>query len=517
MKQLALCGLVSLLTLVAPTDARAQTLERRGQGDVFLDHRLDRLIRTGQYVLVQADTTIAAGDTVRSTLLVLDARLFLEGTVTGDLVGVDAELFLRPGSRVEGDVVNAGGGLYRSELSFSRRRPIDKRNLPYTVQRRGDRIIVVSRDYTPPLDLDGFSGFHIPEYNRVDGFAPDWGFTYRFRSFGPAITPGVRGLIGYRTDRGDLAGGGSAFLERGRWLAEAGWNRSTASNDRWIRSDWRNSADFLIDGDDMRNYYEADVAFAEVRHRFGADATPRTVDLGLRFEQEEARSLRTGSPWTAFGPDTLRANPPVEPGTIRSLIPFARAEWHTPRTATEARARVEFADFDLPGQALVDCIPDTPCVAADGTFTRLRLDSEFGMNALLDHTLEIELQFMLPLGGDEPLPHQRWGMLGGSGTIRTIADAAFYGDHLAYSEVEYIIPFRRLRLPLLGIPELQLIHLAGRAWTGERDGDFVQNVGARFQVWAFFARWLIDPASGNDELTIGLSWPFDGAEYSWQE
>lgn len=510
MKRFVLLLISGLLSIAAAGDGIAQTIERRGDADVFVDHRLDRLIRTGDYVLVQSDSTIAAGDTVGTTLLVLGARLYLEGTVTGDLVGVDAELFLRPGSRVTGDVVNAGGGLYRSELSESRRAPIDKRNLPYTVRHEDGRIVIVARDRTSPLELDGFSGFHIPEYNRVDGFAPDFGFTYRFGSIGSMIVPGVRATIGYRTGRGDFAGGGSAFVERGPWLVEAGWLRHTASNDRWIRSDWRNSLDFLVDGDDMRNYYEADVAFGELRRRIGPGADDRSLTLGLRIQQEEARSLRAGDPWTAFGADAVRANPAIDPGTIRSLIPFAEAEWVTTNTATEGRLEVEQGWPDVGCSALPEaCPPD------DGSFTRLRLGSEFAMKALRDHTLEIEVQIMMPLAGDQPLPRQRWGMLGGSGTIRTVVDAAFRGDHLAYSETEYVIPLQRLRLPVLGVPEFQILHAAGRAWSGDRDGDFVQNIGVRFQVWAFFARWLIDPASNADELTFGLSWPF-GAEYPWQ-
>ena len=515
MKGLAFALLTCCLTVAAPLALAGQTIERRGDGDVFLDDRIDRLIRTGQYVaLHDEERTLGPGDTIRTNLVVLGGRLYLEGVVEGDLIGVEAELFLRPGSRVTGDVVNIGGGLYRSELAETGR-VRDLPNMRYEVRAEGDRVVILSDMERSPLELDGMLGFHVPEYNRVDGLAPDWGFTWRFRPVS-GITPGVRGLVGYRTERGDFAGGGSVFLERDPWGLEGGWVRETRSNDRWIRSDLRNSGDFLLEGDDMRNYYEADVAWGELRYLLGAADGMRHVTFGLRFEDEKARSLREGNPWVIFEPDSMRSNPPVEPGSIRSLIPFVDGEWLTTRTATEARIELENASFDLPGQNPAECSPGSVCVPPDGSFTRLRLSSEFGMQALLDHTLEIELQFMLPLAGDEPLPHQRWSIFGGSGTVRTVGDAAFRGDHLLYSETEYIIPIRLVRLPRRIVPELQFLHMAGMAWSGDRERDLVQNLGARVTVSALYVRWIIDPATQDSELTFGLSWPFGGKEYPWQ-
>ncbi|HUF12191.1 MAG TPA: hypothetical protein VMN78_03750 [Longimicrobiales bacterium] len=515
MKRLTFALLACSITLWNPGAATGQTLERRGDGDIFLDDRIDRLIRTGRYLaLHDEERTIEAGDTIRTSLIVLGGRLYLEGVVQGDLVGVDAELFLRPGSRVVGDVVNIGGGLYRSELAETGR-VRDLPNMRYQVREEGDRVVIVSVMRRSPLELDGALGFHVPEYNRVDGLAPDWGFTWRFPPVG-AVTAGLRGIVGYRTERGELAGGGSAFLERSAWGLEGGWIRQTRSNDRWIRSDLRNSADFLLEGDDTRDYYEADVAWGELRYRIGAPEGMRRITFGVRYEQEQAGSLREDTPWNIFAPDSMRANPPIDAGTIQGVIPFIDGEWLTTSTSTEARIELEQGSSDLAPPSDCGIGVGVPCPPADGSFTRLRVNSEFGMQALRDHTLEIELQFMLPLAGDEPLPRQRWGILGGSGTIRTVGDAAFRGDHLLYSETEYIIPIRRVRLPMNVIPDLQFLHMAGLAWSGARERDLVQNVGARLNVWALYVRWLIDPASENSELTFGVSWPFDAKEYPWQ-
>lgn len=518
MKRLAHILTTLVLTLL-PLGLSAQTIGREGDGDVFIDNRIDRMLRRGEYVaFVQDSRTVPAGDTIASDVLVLDGELYLEGVVRGDVVAIDADVYLRPGSVIEGDLVNAGGGVYRSELAEVRRRVRSLPNLPYEVERRGDGVVIVSHQPFRALDLGPALGFRIPEYNRVDGFAPAWGFTLSARPVLAGFAPGVRGHVGYRTEPGEITGGGSAFLEGDRLLFEGGWSRLTRSNDRWIRGDLRNSVDFLLDGDDMRNYYDADVAFGLARYRFGSEEAERSVDVGVRYEMEDASSMRRHSPWTIFGDDTLRTNPRIDAGEIGSFIPFVAAEWLTPRTATDARVELESGSFTSDTDPLV-CAPDEECPAATADFTRLRIDSEFAMQALLDHTLEIELQFMLPVGGDEPLPRQRWAMLGGSGTLRTVEDAAFHGDHLAYSETEYLIPLRFIALPRNIVPSLELIHMAGLAWTGDRteDEDLIQNVGARLNVSALFARWLIDPASGDQEITVGLSWPFDDNEYPWQQ
>ena len=510
-----------ILALAGPVQATAQTwvIEREGDGDVFIDHRIDRMLRRGQYVAYVEETrTIAAGETIASDVLVLGGELYLEGTVQGDVLGVDADIYLRPGAVVEGDLVNVGAGVYRSELAEVRQRYRSLPNLPYEVRRSGQRVLIVSREERRALTLDGPFGLGSTEYNRVDGFHPRFGFTYTARPFLAGFAPGARGRVGFRTEPGEVTGGGSLFLEREGLGIEGGWMRDTRSQDRWIRSDIRNSADFLLDGDDMRNYYDSDVAFGEARYRFGDEAAERYVTVGLRYEQEDASSMRRHDPYNIFGDDTLRTNPPIDEGTINSFIPFVRGEWVTRSTATDALISVERGDFDIARTDVICPGDDVDCHLQKGEFTRLRINSEFAMQAIANHTLEIELQFMMPLAGDEPLPRQRWGMLGGSGTIRTVDDAAFYGDHLAYSETEYEIPLGFIRLPRNVVPTFELLHMAGLAWTGDRgeDEDIVQNVGARLNVWALYARFLIDPASGDQELTAGFSWPFD-SKYPWQE
>lgn len=488
------------LCMVVPRALAAQTVVTSGDGDVLMDQRLERLLQGGEYAAVSTDTTIARGDVVEGSLLVLGSTATIEGTIDGDLVLIDGEVFLRPSAAVRGDVINLGGGLYASELATIQGETQDRPRAPYRVRREGELIVIVAESERATFELDGMFGFHVPRYNRVDGLALDWGATTRVARFG--LTEAfVHGQAGYRTDRGAFAWGGSLILERGAWQLEGGAERYTASNDRWIRGDVRNSLDFVWEGDDLRNYYEATTGFLELQRRFGQEESPRQVRVGVRLQTEDADPLETGSPWTLWGDDSLRVNPPLADGSIRSAIPWIEAEWLTPRTALEGRLDVEL------GQ---------PDGTIDETFARLHVGGEWAMLALRNHTLEIETQWLVPLGMAELLPPQRWAMLGGSGTLRTLGDGAMLGDHLAYIETEYIIPFPRAwRLPVLGLPELQLLHIAGGAWSGERDSRFVQNLGARIEVFAFYARYIIDPENDDTEFTVGVSWPFD-SEYPWQ-
>lgn len=505
---------VALGFLAAPSACAAQTVVLRGEGTVLDDQRLQRLLREGAYTTLSTDTVLGRADTIPGDLLVLDSRVAIEGVVTGDLVGVDADLFLRPSARVLGDVVNLGGGLYPSELAHVAGEVHDRPLAPYTVSREDELLVIVGRRADQDLVLDGVFGFHVPRYNRVDGLAVDWGATYRVLRLG-RTEAFLHGQAGYRTERGAFAWGGSLLLERAAWQLEGGAERRTASNDRWIRGTLRNSADFLWDGDDMRNYYETTTVFGELRRRLRAEDSPRQVWLGLRVQHEDAETLEAGSPWTLLGDEPLRFNPPVNPGGLFGVIPWSEAEWLTPRTAFEGRLEVEYGQ---PWEDPAVVGPGPLPAASFDDFWRLRASAEWAMLALRDHTLEIEAQLFLPLGGDDvrPLPRQRWGMLGGSSTLRTLDDGEMLGDHLAYVETEYIIPFPAAwRLPYLGLPELQLLHMAGSAWTGDRDADFVQNVGARIEVFAFFARYLIDPASDESEFSVGVSWPFDSG-YPWQ-
>ncbi|HEX7117202.1 MAG TPA: hypothetical protein VF212_00330 [Longimicrobiales bacterium] len=493
------CIALAALLAAGPSVAAAQNVVAVGRGDAELDERLDRLIIEDDYLLVTRDTLIAAGDSVPRTLLVADATLTLEGAVAGDLVGVDANLFVRPSARVHGDVVNVGGGLYPSGLARIGGAVVDEPLAPYRVERDGGDVRIIGTADMPVLDLGGAFGFEPPTYDRVDALALRWGAGLLLPPLG-AVEPRLNGWIGYASGRGALNGGLELEARLGRTRLAFGGEEQTETQVRWIRGDLRNSLSFLVNGKDRRNYYEAEIAYAELAREFGRDGLGGTARLRAQYEDDE--SLGAGDPWTIFEED-IRLNPPIDDGQIASLVVGLEGEWIGRNAAAEAGVDLEFADEVL---------------GADFGFDRFVLRGEWAMDALANHLLEVEWRFQGPLLGTESLPRQRWSFIGGSGTLTTFETAQFRGDRLVFVETEYVIPLpQRLGLPILGAPDLQLIHVAGMAWTDDAERDIEQNVGVRLQFFGPFIRVMTNPADALDdvELDVGLSWPFDG-ERPWR-
>lgn len=109
---------------------------------------------------------------------------------------------------------------------------------------------------------------------------------------------------------------------------------------------------------------------------------------------------------------------------------------------------------------------DGSCLVPPSSFTQGTLDSRvtfptFGSQsfAFLGHAL---------LTGRTTAPPQRFGYLGGSGTLATVDLLALAGDRLIYVQGDYMIPIERIQLPYVGgSPFLALRYAAGNAGVGK--------------------------------------------------
>ncbi|MFW5952270.1 MAG: hypothetical protein ACOCVZ_09160, partial [Gemmatimonadota bacterium] len=216
---------------------------------------------------------------------------------------------------------------------------------------------------------------------------------------------------------------------------------------------------------------------------------------------EDAESLRGGEPWHLWG-DSARANPAIDPGRTTSLVTSFELEWNGQQTYFEGRLEYEAAREWVDGEFEYD---------------RIAARGDWAMRALADHTLEIEFFIQQPLG-DVVTPRQEWSYVGGAGTLQTVEFARYRGDRVVFVESKYIVPMpERVALPLLGAPDLELIHGAGMAWVEGEDPAFQQEVGTRLQFFGLYFRFMIDPQDTADtDLDIGLSWPF-GGRFPWQD
>jgi hypothetical protein len=489
--------LLAALALAAPPRSSAQTVERVGLGDADLDHRLDVLLARGDYLLIARDTLIDREAILAGDVLVLAATFTLEGTITGDLVAVASDVFLRPTAGVAGDVVNAAGGLYRSELATIGGAIVDRPLAPYTVLPRPDGgFTIVGTLSRSPLVLSGLFGFHGGAYDRVDGLTVNWGGAYLLPRLA-AAEPRLEFRLDYRTARRRLTGGAALAVERGADTFRAGPDRFTDTNERWIRGDLDNSLTFLWNGKDYRDYHDARQAYVEWVRQHGRRRDGWGVTV--RAQVEDARSLRARTPWTIRG--VPRPNPPIDDGRIASVSAAGRIGWVGSFSALRTEATVEVAGAAAGGEF---------------PFSRFTLEGDWGMDALADHTLDVEWMFMGPVPGTDSLPRQRWSFVGGSGTLKTFPLASFYGDRVVFVETRYTIPMpERVRLPVLGSPDLVFRHAAGMAWSFGEDRPLEQMIGARLEFFGLNAGFVMDPALRRFRPDVGLAWPFGGGR-AWR-
>lgn len=485
-------------SIVTASSAYGQRVITRGYGEADLDAVL-RSTLDGPHQLVTQDRLVARNDTVRGNFLVVRARFIVEGTVIGNVVGVDANMYFRPNAVVTGTVTNIAGGFYPSEQARIAR--TDNRPLaPYHVREDGGTLVIEGTNSRPALKLGGIFGVQNPEYNRVDGVRVEFGPSLLLPPFG-GVEPSIFVSIGYATERGDLIKRAGIGMERGRSRLVFGWEDDiTLTNDRWIRSDLMNSLSYLWNGKDNRDYYAAQRIYGEFNRAL--ERGPRHTRYWIRGQREDASPLRAGTPWSVIEPDSLRPNRQVTESSITSLIVGAASEWTGSASAWEATGWIETA-----GSQLVD---------SDFAFNMYALSTVYAMKAIANHTLEIEGYFRGPFPGTETLPLQRWTHLGGSGTLYTEQIAAFQGDRLFFVESEYTIPFSdRLKLPILGLPKLRIMHNIGMVWTNDEDRDFEQNIGARIQFNFAHVRYIRNPRNGDEKWNVGVGFPTRG--YPWEK
>jgi hypothetical protein len=116
---------------------------------------------------------------------------------------------------------------------------------------------------------------------------------------------------------------------------------------------------------------------------------------------------------------------------------------------------------------------------------------------------------LLAAGGNIP-PPQRFGYLGGAGTLATVDLLALGGDRLLFVQGDYTIPIERIQLPFLGSPFIGLRYAAGNAGVGTLP-DLIQNLGIGAGISIIRVDYTIDPAQNRSPLsrrsavTVGVS------------
>lgn len=486
--------------LLLPARAAAQELRVIGEVDDSAAVRLREIVARGQYRIVARDTVLPASAAVAGDLIVVSARVRVEGRVGGSVAVLPGgEFYLRPGGVVAGSAIVLGGGLYLSANATVG----ERLELPAYV---GTRLVREGPLYTlhlaPPAPLPllepagGVYGVGIPTYDRVNGATLRAGALLRLRA--DTTAPVVRASALYHSGRQAFGGEVDLTSRLGaRHYARLEVARRAETRDAWIRGDLANTLAALLFRSDVRDYHEADRVVLEVGRRAVATLDPGEAFVAprVRLAASRARSLPALDTWSLFGGDDWRANPAIDDGTIVSAAPGALFGWRGVTSRIAGEAELEWA----------------PGAGGDFSFALLTADATWSMLALWRHTIDVRARVAHPLGSDGA-PRQRWSILGGPGTLPTFATGEMRGDRLAYVESAYTIPVPRIVLPVVGAPSLVIRHAVGNAWSGgagEGMPPLEQNLGAAIAFRLGRVALDVDPRDpGRRELSVAASLPF---------
>jgi hypothetical protein len=463
----------------------AQKVVVRDAGPDAAGQRLVQLLANPATRVIVADTVeIARDSTIRSGLVIVGRRATIAGEVRGNVIVAGGDLFLSPGVRIGGDAIAIGGGVYGTLLGVVTGTQESYRDFTYDVERSGDTVYLRYRPtYVEriggPLSLPGVFGLRIPTYDRTNGIS---------LGIGPAFeTKGLRAnaVAVYRSNLGrvDPQLSVTAPLTR-RTSADLFAGRDTRSNDDWINSRLANSVNVFINGRDERDWYRATV----IRAHLSSFLTPLgATAIGVQMEKaSEVRPLpgSGGGPWSITGRHSVE-------GMLRPNIPFVGTTTHSillDQTLT-------WAGTDYQASLTAS---DEMAVSTNG-FQQFTGNGKVSFATFGLQRYRGELHTSIGDG-----PEQRYGCLGGSGTLPVEETFSMCGNHVLYIDNRYEIPISMIVLPLVGSPTLTLRYAVGGAAVGALP-DLAQNIGVRLSVPFLRVQLMYDPSARKTKFSAGLS------------
>lgn len=473
------------LALSAPVALDAQQVRLAAPPRTDATRALAAFLERDAYELWVRDTVLARADTVRGSVLVLEASVRVSGRIDGDVYVVDGDLFLRTGGSVGGDVAVLGGGFYDSDVAEVVGRITYRPNERVRVRpTEGDFEVITEVEARPYAELDGTYGVHIPVYQRVDALVLGWGGLIR-ASRAPG-RPELEGAVRYRTgpERFDGSARVSAYVSD-RVRVGLGASRTTRSNDEWIHPTWYNSLATLVAEDDGRDYYRADRAAIELEWR--SPTPPLWEDapswrVALSGGWEEARSLDARDIWVLFDdpppletgfpspPGAPNPNPAVDDGDL--LFGTAGFEWdHRGRNGRTAFGIGLEAghDDDIEG----------------GDFSFLLAEARVSARRATGWGHAWELFAIARIDAAGTLPGQRYSTIGGVGTIPTLDLRWRRGPRLLYGDASYAVPL--LGMATLGGLDAFVRASAGGTWSEGEPLVISESLagGVAVRLWDF--------------------------------
>jgi hypothetical protein len=452
------------------------------------------IVERDSYLVLDRDTVLDATSLVERDIVIVGARISLEGRFDGDVAVLDGDFFIRPRATVAGRVATLGtAGAYPSGFAEVDAVLQQDPRVFVSVGRTPDgySVTITPPPVPPVLRIPSPFGLGLPTYDRVNGLSLFWGINAGFGGRDTA-TVMLGATVGYRALRGRVDGQLQArYRPSHRTMISIRAARGTRTTDSWIRGDLGNSLATLFKGSDVRDYFESEEVAATIER-----LPPSSLDEGQGFiapllsvRLSRDASVAAADPWALMGDEEWRLNPPIDEGILGSIVAGATLGWRGITSMFDGAAAIEWAPGGL----------------GDFEFAQTSAAATWSMDALWRHRIGITGYVLYPVSREAPL--QRWSFVGGPGTLLTLPVAHMRGDHVVYLNSVYLVPIRQVTLPLVGEPALRLEHTLGAAWrTGEPRPPLEQSLGAGFQLLIFKAMLYADPAvsSLSPELSFGV-------------
>ncbi len=433
--------------------------------------------------------------TITSTLLVIGRDTYLASTVQGNVVVVNANLFLRPGVNVSGHAVAIGGTVASTTLGSVGGRiesyPDDRFDVAtgqggYAFDYRP---VAVAHSY-PLLQPAGLMGVLIPSYDRVDGLS---------LPVGVLLTAGdhmveAEAAVTYRSRLGKFDPGLTVRIAPDRAVRFVGFaGIDTRSNDSWNYSDLINSATTFFAGNDTRNYFRSKIGEGRLFALIERPGVAFEPFIGGRYEKVSPISA-TGDVYSVTGHKDVelehirRPNPLVENGSIGSGLIGALLYDTAGTVASRVRIGVEQSFTTVTGTK---------------NFTQVTFDGRLDFPTFKAQHLYFRSHAVATIG--DSVTKARYAYLGGSGTLPVLDMLELGGTKLFYLESRYAIPIESVVLPFIGSPMVTLRHIMGSAGVKSLP-DLEQEIGVGLGLSALRLDYTRDVSNGRgSKFGVGIS------------
>jgi hypothetical protein len=478
---------------------------------------------------MQGDVSFPAGSEFSGQLAIFRGALRLAGRIRGDIVVINATLYLLPGADVEGDVLVVGGRLIRSPgVRHVGRERVQWDAAP--VLRTLDGTLVLRERRRPLGELaTARASFQTGRvrtelllatggtYNRIEGLPIVFGPTFELRPSTRTLARlDLRGILRTAGDGSRLSsdfgyGARAEFRFPGGGVAGRFYSEVAPFEEQPLSAAENGWSAFLMQRD-FRDWFE---------RRGGGGAAWVQPTGSLRFEvsvrRDHESSVRATDPWSLLrNSDRWRRNPLSDDGhyfTTGAQVDLdTRNDRDRSTTGWLLRARYEHSTSD---DVAPVALPETvrPLIPTGGGYAFDRLTLDFRRYSRLTPNLRVNTRLRADgwIGGDR-LPVQRRVSLGGPDLLPGYAFRAFtcaprgfvdpsdpaLCDRAIVAQVEVRTRLslnlgRRLRDRVdgspgrfIGIEEADLVFLgdAGKAWlAGDGPGQVPVNRIPSLHEW----------------------------------